>query len=354
MENGEARIQGAGKVLLLGADDLDNIVPALPQLGIMALIFLDHGIADLIEEGLIHPQELAVAGGPAEKAAEDIAPAFIGGEHAVADHKGGRTDVVGDDPEGYVGLGALLIVGPGDLRDLVGDVHHGVHIKEGGHILAYHRQTLQAHAGVDILLLQLGVVIMAVVVELGEDDVPHLDIAVTVAAHGAAGLAAAVLGAAVIVDLRAGTTGTRAVLPEVVGLAELENALGGDADDLVPDAEGLVVGGGGLIALEDRGIETLRVQPHPLGGGQELPGPGNGLLLEVVAKGEVAQHLKVGAVAGGVADVFNVAGADTLLTGRHPVAGRLLLSGEVGFHRGHAGIDEEQGGVVLGDEGEAG
>ena len=104
-------------------------------------------------------------------------------------------------------------------------------------------QTLQAHAGVDVLLLQLGVVAVAVVVELGEDVVPDLHIAVAVAADGAAGLAAAVLRAAVVVNFGAGAARAGAMLPEVILLAEAEDALGGDADLLVPDVEGLVVRG---------------------------------------------------------------------------------------------------------------
>ena len=236
----------------------------------------------------------------------------------------------------------------------MGDVHHGVHVEQGVHPLAHAGQPLQAHAGVNILLLQLGVVALAVVVKLGEDVVPHLHIPVAVTAHRAARLAAAVLGAPVVVDLRAGAAGAGAVLPEVVPLAELENTPGGDADVLIPDAEGLVVRRGGVAAGKDRGVQPLRVQAHPLRGGQKLPGPGDGLLFEIVAKGEVAQHLKVGAVAGGVADVLNVAGADALLTGADPAAGGLLLPGEPGLHGGHAAVDEQQGGVVLGDQGEAG
>ena len=38
----------------------------------------------------------------------------------------------------------------------------------------------------------------------------------------------------------------------------------------------------------------------------------NGLCLKVIAKGEVAQHLKEGAVAGCLSDIFNIAGADAL------------------------------------------
>ena len=144
------------------------------------------------------------------------------------------------------------------------------------------------------------------------------------------------------------------MLPEVVLLAELEDALGGDADLLVPDAEGLVVGGGGLVAGEHGGIQPVRLQTHPFGRGQELPGPVDRVPLEVVSEGEVAQHLEVGAVAGGLADVLDVAGADALLAGADPVAGGLLLPGEPGLHGRHAGVDQQQAGVVLGNQGKAG
>ena len=144
------------------------------------------------------------------------------------------------------------------------------------------------------------------------------------------------------------------MLPEVVRLAKLEDTVLRNPDDLMPDAEGLVVGGGGLVAGEDRGVQPLRVQAHPLGAGEELPGVGDGFLFKIVPEGEVAQHLEVGAVAGGLADVLNVAGADALLTGAYPAAGGLLLPGEPGLHGGHAAVDQQQGGVVLRDQGEAG
>ena len=350
VENLQAAVDGLGEVLLLHPDDLGDIVLALPQLGVVALVLVDDGVAHLVQEGLIDPQQLAVAGGPAEQAAQDIAPALVGGEDAVADHEGGGADVVGDDPEGDVSGVALAVAGTGDLGDLGGDIHHGVHIEQGGDALAYGGQALQSHAGVDVFLFQFSVVVLPIVVKLGEHHVPDLHIAVAVAAHGAAGLAAAVLGAAVVVDLGAGSAGAGAVLPEVVLLSELEDALGGDADLLVPDPEGLVVGGGGLIAGEDGGIEPLRVQAHPLRAGQKFPGPVDGVPLEVVPEGEVSQHLKISAVAGGLADVFNVAGTDALLAGADPVAGGLLLAGEVGLHGRHAAVDEQQRGVILGHQ----
>ncbi|MPM94764.1 hypothetical protein SDC9_141912 [bioreactor metagenome] len=59
-------------------------------------------------------------------------------------------------------------------------------------------------------------------------------------------------------------------------------------------------------------------------------------------------------MAGGFSDVFNVPGADALLTGAHADAGRLLLAGEPGLHRGHTGVNQQQGRIVLRDEGKAG
>lgn len=43
-----AGVQGLGEVLLLRADDLGDIGLPLPQLGIVALVLMDHGVAHLI------------------------------------------------------------------------------------------------------------------------------------------------------------------------------------------------------------------------------------------------------------------------------------------------------------------
>ena len=144
------------------------------------------------------------------------------------------------------------------------------------------------------------------------------------------------------------------MLPEVVRLAELEDTLGGDADLLVPDLESLLIGGRSLAAAEYGRIQPVRFQPQPLGAGQELPAPADGFPLEVIPKGEVAQHFEVGAVAGGLADILDVAGTDALLAGADPMAGRLHLAGEVGLHGRHAGVDEQKAGVILRNQGKAG
>ena len=134
------------------------------------------------------------------------------------------------------------------------------------------------------------------------------------------------------------------MLPEVVLLAEAEDALGRDADLLVPDFERLVI-----VNIDGR-VQAVGVDADPVRTGQEFPAPVNGLALEVIAEGEVAEHLEEGAVACGLADVLDVAGADALLAGGDAVARRLLLAGEERLHRRHAGVDEQKRRVVLRDE----
>ena len=58
---------------------------------------MDDRVTDGVQEGLIDPQQLAVAGSAAEQTAQDITPALVRGKDTVTDHKGGGTDVVGDN-----------------------------------------------------------------------------------------------------------------------------------------------------------------------------------------------------------------------------------------------------------------
>ena len=78
-ENLQPAVDGFGKVLLLGADDLGDVVLLLPQVLVLALVLVDDGVDDLVEEGLVDPQELAVAGRPAEQPPQDVAPALVEG-----------------------------------------------------------------------------------------------------------------------------------------------------------------------------------------------------------------------------------------------------------------------------------
>ena len=115
--------------------------------------------------------------------------------------------MVRNQTDGHILLLILLILAAGKFAHFVTKRPDRIHVKDGIHILHHRRQTLQAHACIDIFLDQLRIVVVPIVVKLGKHIVPDLHIAVAVAAHGTAGLSAAVLFAPVIVDLRTGTAG---------------------------------------------------------------------------------------------------------------------------------------------------
>ena len=256
--------------------------------------------------------------------------------------------MVGDDTQGDIHLVALAVKCSGYLGHLVGDVHNGVDIKQRVNALAHDSKALKSHTGVDILLNKVGVVALAVVIKLAENIVPYLDVSVTVAADGAVGLAAAVLLATVIVYLRAGAARAGAVLPEVILLAEAEDALCGDTDLLVPDLPCLVV-----IDINGR-VQSVGVYADPLGTGEELPAVCNSFLLEIIAEGEVSEHFKISAVSCGLTDILDITGADALLAGADTLAGRYGFALEIGLHGCHAGVYEQKTCVVMRYQREAG
>ena len=243
--------------------------------------------------------------------------------------------------------------GAGDHRvDLVDLVEVVDALQQGRH-------PLQAHAGVDVALGQRAGDVEVVLgahrreLLLHEHQVPELEVAVLVDGRAALG---AVLGAAVEVDLAARATGTgHAHVPVVVELAAAGDPRLGHPDRVAPDRERLVVvlvdGGPDQVGVE--AVAALR-----LGGRHQLPGQGDGALLEVVAEREVAVHLEERAVPRGLADLLDVTGAHALLHAGRPVPRRGLLTQEVGLEGHHAGVDEQQVRVVVdqrrgGDDGVA-
>jgi hypothetical protein len=113
----------------------------------------------------------------------------------------------------------------------------------------------------------------------------------------------------------------------------------GNADLVAPDSVSLVV-------------VLINRRPEKVGGnlqinGKKFPSPRNSLLLEIVSKGEVTQHLKVSAVARGVSNSLKVRSSDTLLAGTNSVAGRLFLTGKELLHRCHTRIDQKKRFIII-------
>src|SRR6185503_5748386 len=106
-------------------------------------------------------------------------------------------------------------------------------------------------------------------------------------------------------------------LPEVVLVGKAEDAVVGDARDLAPQVPRLVV------RMMDGDEQAFGRDAEPLFARHPLPGVLDRFLLEVVPKGEVAEHLEEGVVSRGVAHLLQVvvlaAGADALLAGYGPL-----------------------------------
>ena len=135
-------------------------------------------------------------------------------------------------------------------------------------------------------------------------------------------------------------------LPEIVFFIEAENARLRHASDFLPKLFGIVV------FAKHGYIQLVFRQAVPLRTGDELPGKGNGVGFEVIAKGEIAEHFEKCVVAARVAHIFQVvkfaACADALL-GRGGARVVAALQAEKYFFKLiHARVVEQQRGVVCG------
>jgi hypothetical protein len=317
------------------------------QLGILGAECADRAGDQLAHDLVVRAEQAHVADRPAQDAPQDVAAALVAGRDAVADQHHAGADVVGDHAQGHVAgvVGAVAL--PGQLRRLVEDRAEAVGLVDVVDALQQGREPLQPEAGVDVLLGQvaqdrvvlLGRALAAQV--LHEDEVPDFQVALAVDG-GPARLA--VVGAAVVVDLRARPARAGdAHRPEVLLHPEALDALGGHAHDPVPDV-------GRLVVVEvDRDPQLGFLEPETALGhglGDQLPRQRNGQLLEIVTEGEVAAHLEERSVPRGLADLVDIDGADDLLHARRARERRRRDAQEVRLERHHPGVDQQQRRVV--------
>ncbi|OIQ77467.1 hypothetical protein GALL_408430 [mine drainage metagenome] len=288
---------------------------------------------------------------PAQEPAQDVAASLVRRGDAVTDQHERGAHVVGHHPHPDVVLVHRAVTAPRELlrglddrEDLVDLVHVVLALEQV-------RDPLEAHAGVDVLLLELAEqreVLLAAAraaLVLHEHEVPDLQVAVLVDDRTTLGTE---LGPTVDVDLRAGSGRPRLPGgPEVVLHPATLDPLVREARDPLPEQRGLVV------VVVHRDPDRLRVEPVATlrdGAGDQLPRVGDRPLLEVVAEGEVAVHLEERAMTGRLADLVDVQRAHALLHARRTRPRRRLLPEHVRDERHHPG-DREQEGRVLGDQG---
>ena len=251
-ENRHTGINGAVEVLFFVADYRDDIVLFFTQLRILAFIFMDNRVNNLPEKCIIHIKQLAMACSTTHQAAQHIASAFIGWQDPVTDHKDGGTNMVRNDAERNICFMISSVIGTGKFAHLVGDIHHRINIEERIDILADTGKTFQAHAGIDIFLFELSIIVVAVIIELGKHVVPDLNIPITVTAHSTGRFSAAEFLSTVIINLRAWTTWACSMFPEVIFLSETEDPFRCYSNLFIPDVKRFIV------ILENRRIQAIR------------------------------------------------------------------------------------------------
>ena len=320
LEQLEAARQRRQEAALLLLDDSQDERALLGERGVGLPRGLNRGRDDAAEEGLAQPERVAEVDGAAEHAPQHVAAALVAGQHAVLDQERRRPRVLGDGVHrarplrlavGVVGDPRGCLDGGENAPQLVGLV-------DRARALQHPRQALEARAGVDVLRWQRLRRAVRPAVVGHEHEVPDLEEVARVEVDLAVGqqrLAGDVV-AEVVVQLgarpaRAGLAGVP-VVPLLGAVAQ--DPLGGDAA-AAPQRVGLVV------VDEDGDPQPLGVDAELLG--EERPGPLDRVALEVVAEGEVAQHLEEREVRG-VADLLDVGGAEALLHGGEAARGRLL------------------------------
>ena len=200
-QNRKSLVDGLVKLLFLFGDYLEDKLFLLVQFRITVLRSLDHGLGKLGQEFSLDIQKSSVTAGSPQQTAQNIPPSFVRRHDPVRDHKGYGTDVIRDHTDGHICVVRFAVLCACQSTHMLPQSLDGIHVKHGIYALYDTGQTLQAHSGINIFLLQFGIMIIAVIVKLGKYIVPDLHVPVAVTAYGTIRFPAAVLLSPVIVNL---------------------------------------------------------------------------------------------------------------------------------------------------------
>ena len=158
-----------------------------------------------------------------------------------------------------------------------------------------------------------------ITVVLHEHVVPDFDVAITIFFRRA-WRAAGDFRTVIEEDFRAGAAGACvAHRPEIVRVIFLTALVAYTRDSVLRDTDFIRPNRVRLVVVLIDGDPEFFLWKFQCDG-QELPGKANGIVLEIIAKAEVAQHFEESVVACGVTDVFQIivfaASTHTALAGR--------------------------------------
>ena len=339
-----ATFEGVEKPRFLLHQLVHNRGLPLPQLGIGTFHQRNGGLRQRFEERLVNADAATMAQDAPDQPPQHVAAAQVGGGDAVPHELGNGPGVIADHLQGRLlavaGLGVVQTRPGCSCRDQGIDEIRFVVV---GLVLQDLRHPLQPHTRIDVPVAERCECAVAVPVRLHEHEVVELDEATVVLQVDGV---VTTLGVEVEVELGAGAAGTGGSgTPEVVGFTEAHDAPGGYPHTIPPD------GGRRVVLVKHAHHQLFGLQTKPFGA--EFPRPQDRLFLEVVAKGEVAEHLEVGVVPRGAAHVLDVVGADALLGARGTRCGARLQTQEGLLEGQHPGNGEQHRGV-FGYEGRAG
>ena len=195
--------------VLLGVRDLRDAIEVGLQLGVRALHRVHAYRQQLRHRRPLDTEQAHRTNRAADEPAQHIAATLVARRHAVAHQHQRAAYVVCDDAEPDVVLLMPSVRTPAELGRAFDDREDLVDLVQVVDALQDRSDSLEAHAGVDVLVRQLaddlepGLLVTAVAVELHEDEVPDLHEPVLVD-DGAAVLT--VLRPAVVEDLAARAT----------------------------------------------------------------------------------------------------------------------------------------------------
>ena len=334
--------------LLLRRRHLQHERLVLAELGVDVAPELGRPSDQRLHDRPLDAEPARVRDDAAEHPAQDVAAAFVRRLHAVGDQERGRAAVLGDHLERDVVALVRSVPLAGQRLDHLEERTERVGLEVVVLALQQRGDALEARAGVDVLRGELADDLeVRVDLVLDEHQVPDLHEPVLVDVGTAL---RPVPRAAIDEDLRARPAGTGGVrvpvvrqLAFAVEAAASHDPLGRYACRVDPDR--LRLG----VVLVHRDPQQVVLDPESLG--DQLVRPRDRVGLEVVAEREVPEHLEHRQVAGRVADVLDVVGAEALLARDGPQERRRRLSQEVRDELVHARVREQQAGLRRRDQG---
>ena len=336
--------QGTEEAGFFHFDNFLDVFAFFSQVGVNVTEHFDYDINCTSKEHLVDTNQATMTNCTAQDAAQYIATTFVGGQNAVANHKGHAACVVSDNFKGYFRFFVSTVFDTSDFCSVFDNREHQVGFKVGRFVLEYGSKTFQTSTGIDVFVFERSVSAVFVLVVLGKYQVPKFEETVTVAAYCAIRFAAAAFFTKVNVDFGARTAGAGTDFPEVFFHADDAGRV--NANIFSPDFESFVV------FSVDGDPEFIYGQFANFS--EEFPAPGDNFFFEVITKGEVTKHFKEGMVASSTANVFNVTGTYAFLASGDTRRRRFHFASEERFEGCHTCTDNQQGRVVLRNQGRTG